>query len=372
MHNQMKFATFFYPGYYLCPLRNSAAGQVVDEWEVLKSGVKSTFVDTEPIVPALGYTDCSDPAVLAREVALATAHGIDAFIFNYYFDGEHEELSKPLETFCTISGNLQFAINICCHMPKRKLPFGVKDANVAPLCQLSVQEFEALACRLSEKFFVSSRYMKHNSRVVVTFYHVGALVLLYGPTGLSERLNHFRQTLMRCGIEVHLVGLFSVVGGWNKPAFSLEGLSFDSYSCYVALPDFESVEAVQPFDIAANRSLAGMSSFRTNTASLIVCIGAGWNATARGAAGYDPEVHGLAFPYYPVIINDQPEAFELYLRRAVDLSRSNEACCRDLLFLGPWNEWNEGCYLLPDTRFGPAKLEAIRRVKANLCNKLVL
>jgi hypothetical protein len=368
----MKFATFFYPGYYQCPVRNAAAGRVVDEWEVLKSDVKSVFVRTEPIVPALGYTDCSDPTVLAREAGLATAHGIDAFIFNYYFDGEHEELSKPLEAFCSMSGDLQFAINICCHMPKRKLPFGVEDVDIAPLCQLSVQEFEALACRLSERFFGSSRYLRHASRVVVTLYHVAALVLLYGPTGLRERLDRFRCTLMRQGVEVHLVGLFSVIGGWKQPACALDDLSFDSYSCYVALPDFESHEAVQSFDAAAARSLAGMASFQTGAGSLIVCAGAGWNATARGAAGYDPAAHGLAFPYYPVIVNDRPEAFERYLRRAVDLARSNEVCCQDLLFLGPWNEWNEGCYLLPDARYGAAKLEAVRRVKADLCNELIL
>jgi hypothetical protein len=47
-------------------------------------------------------------------------------------------------------------------------------------------------------------------------------------------------------------------------------------------------------------------------------------------------------------------------------------CCQDMLFLGPWNEWNEGCYLLPDARYGAAKLEAVRRVKADLCNELIL
>ncbi|CAE6853514.1 hypothetical protein R69658_07279 [Paraburkholderia aspalathi] len=365
----MKFATFFYPGYYQCPVRNAAAGCIVDEWEILKRDVKSVFVRTEPVVPALGYTDCSDPIVLAREASLAAAHGIDAFIFNFYFDGEHEELSKPLETFCSVSGELQFAINICCHMPKRKLPFGIKDVGVAPLCQLSVQEFEALAYRLSDKFFCSNRYLRHTSRVVVTLYHVVALVLLYGPTGLRERLDRFRCALSRRGVEVYLVGLFSVVGGWKQPACALDDLPFDGYSCYVALPDFESREAVQSFDAAAAKSLAGMASYRTGAGSLIVCAGAGWNATARGAAGYDPIAHGLAFPYYPVIVDDHPKAFERYLRRAVNLAQSNEVCCRDLLFLGPWNEWTEGCYLLPDARYGTAKLEAVRRVKADLCNE---
>lgn len=365
----MRFATFFYPGYYQCLTRNAAAGRVVDEWEVLKRDAKSVFVHTEPIVPELGYSDCSDPIVLAREAALAATHGIDAFIFNFYFDGEHEELSKPLETFSSVAGELQFAINICCHMPKRKLPFSIEDVGIAPLCQLSVDAFEALAYRLADRFFGSSRYLKHGSRVVVTMYHVAALVLLHGPAGLRERLERFRCALRRRGIEVYLVGLFSVVGGWKKPTCTLGDLPFDAYSCYVALPDFESRAAVQSFDSAAAKCLEGMASCQIGAGSLIVCTGAGWNATARGAAGYDPTIHGLAFPYYPVVVDDYPEAFERYLRRAVNLAHFNEGCCPDLLFLGPWNEWNEGCYLLPDMRHGTAKLEAIRRVKADLCNQ---
>jgi hypothetical protein len=365
----MKFATFFYPGYYQCEARNAAAGRVVDEWGILQSDAKSVFVDTEPIVPALGYTDCSDPIVLAREASLASAHGIDAFIFNFYFDGEHEELSKPLDTFCTTSGELQFAINICCHMPKRKLPFGVHDVGVAPLCQLSTEQFEALADTLADRFFRSNRYLRHKARVVVTLYHVTALVLLYGPEGLRDRLGRFRSALRRWDIDVYLVGLFSVVGGWKQPACALDDLPFDAYSCYVALPDFESREAVQSFDAAAAKMLAGMASYQTGAGSLIVCAGAGWNATVRGAAGYDPAVHGLVFPYYPIVVSDHPEAFERYLRQMVNLAQSSDVCCRDLLFLGPWNEWTEGCYLLPDMRYGTAKLEAVQRVKAELCNE---
>jgi hypothetical protein len=364
----MKFATFFYPGFYQCPKRNRAARCVVNEWELLRSDVASVFVQTEAAVPALGYTDCSDPVMLLQEARLAAAHGIDAFIFNFYFDGEHEELSAPLDTFCSLPCDLQFGINICCHMPKRKLPFGVGDADVAPLCHLSADKFEALADNLSERFFSSSRYLRHASSVVVTLYHVAALVLLYGPAGLRERLERFRGALRRRGLEVHLVGLFSVIGGWRRQACALDDLSFNSFSCYVALPDFESREAVQSFETAAEQSLAGMASYRTGAGPLIVCTGSGWNATVRGVAGYDPAVQGLAFPYYPVIVNDHPAAFEKYLRKAVNLAQSDEKYCGELLFLGPWNEWTEGCYLLPDTRFGAAKLEAVKRVKAELCN----
>jgi hypothetical protein len=66
----MKFATFFYPGYYQCRLRNLAAGTPIDEWALLRRGVHSVFIESADIVPSLGYTDCSDPVVMATEANL--------------------------------------------------------------------------------------------------------------------------------------------------------------------------------------------------------------------------------------------------------------------------------------------------------------
>src|SRR5580692_8009859 len=96
---RLKFLTFFYPGYYQCSMRNLAAKTSIDEWALLQRHVQSVFIETPQIVPSLGYTDCSDPAVLAAEAFLAHDHGVDAFIFNFYFDGAVTELERPLEVF---------------------------------------------------------------------------------------------------------------------------------------------------------------------------------------------------------------------------------------------------------------------------------
>ena len=362
----MKFATFYYPGFYSCPTRNAAAGEVIDEWKLLKAPPPSVFVETQPIEPALGYTNCSDPSALAEEARLAVRHGVDAFIFNHYNDGTREELAAPVNAFTALETELQFALNICCHMPKRKLPFAVHDTGIAPLTQLTEKEFRALADDLAVRFVGHPRYLRHRGRVVVTMYHVNALVLLYGPGGLKSRLEILRSVLRCYGHEAHLIGLYSVAGGWSRRTPGIEELPFDSFSCYVALPDFESPDPVQTFGAAAERSLQAMQARSSDETPVVACVGAGWNATARGAPGYNPLIHGLAFPYYPVVVGDDPEAFELYLRRASRVALENPRFDPGLFFLGPWNEWTEGCYLLPDTRHGLAKLEAVRRVKAEL------
>lgn len=362
----MKFATFYYPGFYSCPARNEAAGGVIDEWTLLQKPYSSVFVATEPIEPALGYTDCSDPKALAEEARLADQHGIDAFIFNHYSDGRREELGAPISVFASLDTRLKFALNICCHMPKRKLPFGVHDSGVAPLTQLTEDEFLNLANDLATRFLCNPRYLRHDGRVVVTMYHVNGLVFLYGPGGLKTRLDILRSTLRQHGHEAYIVGLFSVAGSWSRRTLGIDELPFDSFSCYVALPDFESGYPVQQFGTAAEKSLQAMRARTSGGTPVIACVGAGWNATPRGAPGYDPKVHGLSFPYYPIVVGDEPAAFERYLRLAAEMAFDDQHFVQELLFLGPWNEWTEGCYLLPDTRQGMAKLEAIRRVKAEL------
>lgn len=363
----MDFATFFYPGFYRCPKRDAAAGSDLDEWAIVRANARSVFVDTQQIVPALGYTDASLPAVLAYEAELALAHGVDAFIFNYYHDGQTEELEQPLENFQILNTQLRFAVNICCHMPKRKLPFGLSDRNVAPWVQLTTEQFTALGRSFAHRFFQKPKYLRRSGRPVVTFYHVGAMLLMYGPDGLASRISAFRQAARDLGIELNLIGLFSVMGGWERIPVGTWELPFDGYSCYITLPDFEGEEPVQSFPALADRWLGRMRKVGSpNCKPIVACVGAGWNATARGSPGYDPATHGLAFPYYPVVVDDSPEAFESYLGAAARLSRANPSVTNDLLFLGPWNEWSEGCFLLPDTRFGLGRLHAVRRVKESL------
>jgi hypothetical protein len=58
-------------------------------------------------------------------------------------------------------------------------------------------------------------------------------------------------------------------------------------------------------------------------------------------------------------VNDTPENFHEYMRAALGYAMSSLEDDRRIIILGPWNEWTEGCYLLPDKRYGFGKLKAV-------------
>ena len=64
-----------------------------------------------------------------------------------------------------------------------------------------------------------------------------------------------------------------------------------------------------------------------------------------------------AYPYGPVVIGNTPELFGQLCHMARQHIRQT---CPGLnaVFINAWNEWTEGCYLLPEKRYGLAYTEA--------------
>jgi len=65
-----------------------------------------------------------------------------------------------------------------------------------------------------------------------------------------------------------------------------------------------------------------------------------------------------------VIHETTPELFRIYFRKALQSVQDKPAQQR-FLFIRSWNEWSEGNYLEPDTRFGRAFLEVIKEESLN-------
>ncbi len=93
----------------------------------------------------------------------------------------------------------------------------------------------------------------------------------------------------------------------------------------------------------------------------------GWDVSPRCARDVPwpfpvaPSSGRHEYPYVPVVAGSTPERFEELLRDAAEHIESIPSRPFAVL-INAWNEWTEGCYLLPEQQTGTAKLEAIKRV----------
>ena len=92
-------AAYYFPNYHPTDDRNNSFhGPGWSEWELVRNATPRFPGHQQPKVPAWGYTDESDPKEMARKIKAAADHGIDAFIFDWYYYDDGPFLENALET----------------------------------------------------------------------------------------------------------------------------------------------------------------------------------------------------------------------------------------------------------------------------------
>ena len=67
-----------------------------------------------------------------------------------------------------------------------------------------------------------------------------------------------------------------------------------------------------------------------------------------------------------ITIGESPRKFEKYLKKTIQLSRQEG---NEFVFINAWNEWGEGNYLEPDSRYQYAYLNAVRKCSQKYLDK---
>jgi hypothetical protein len=103
-HQHYDIAAYVWPAYHPDP-RFKEIGVFKDgkgEWEAVYSAKPKFPGDKQPQVPLWGYTNEADPKVMEKKINAATSHGVNIFIYDWYwYDG------KPFLESALDSGFLQ-------------------------------------------------------------------------------------------------------------------------------------------------------------------------------------------------------------------------------------------------------------------------
>jgi hypothetical protein len=119
--NDCKVGCYYFPGYHADPRNDVVHGRGWTEWSLVKAATPRFRGHRQPLVPQWGYEDEASVRAMERKIAAAADHGIDCFIFDWYWY-EGPFLQRPLDE--------AFMIGLICTPPRR----GLQGPCVSPAC----------------------------------------------------------------------------------------------------------------------------------------------------------------------------------------------------------------------------------------------
>jgi hypothetical protein len=364
-------AAYYFPNFHIDPRNEQWHGEGWTEWELLRLATPRFAGHDQPRVPLHGYLDEADPAVMESKIAMATGHGVGAFLFDWYWYSGRPYLQRPLESAflpnATAHG-MKFAVmwanhhwsNI--HPWKRATPTTDLESG-----SVDAEQFEAATDYLLERYVGHPAYLRIDDRPYLSIYDLPTLVDGLGGVGPARAaLDDLRKRADRAGLpELHLNAIVREQPVLPQDGIAIDGptlvsqLGFDSVTSYVWVHHHAMPTILTPYaDILADAAVGWETFAGTYDQPYFPNVTVGWDPSPRTVQsdGYDPE---LGYPHTNIISDASPEQFGLALEKARSFVQKTNA---PLLTINAWNEWTEGSYLEPDTVHRYGHLEQIRRV----------
>ena len=358
-------AAFLYPAYVsddprLRPFWPSGMG----EWETVFTMQQRNPGHYWNRHPLWGYINEADPSVMEMEIEQATRHGVNVFIFDWYWFDDRPFMETTLTNgFLKAKNNdkmkfyLMWANHDVLNLWDTRLA-RVNENNVIWKGKVDRQEFERICKRNIDMFFKLPNYYKIDGKPVFMIYDIHNLIEgLGGIEETKDALRWFTEETKRAGFP----GLDIQLTMWasNLNYSGLDGkqtdmpanefvtnLGFTSSThyqyCHYLNVDDDYVniqqQAKKEWDRIANEF----------TIPYYAHVSIGWDNSPRTAKS-------------AVTKNNTPENFQKALEDAKAFA-DNHPNQHPLITINSWNEWTETSYLQPDDVNGYGYLEAVKKV----------
>jgi hypothetical protein len=367
-------ASYYFPNYHPSDARNQKVkGPGWSEWELVKSAKPRFPGHQQPHVPQWGYTDESDPKQMAQKIDAAADHGVNAFIFDWYYYEDGLYLERGLEQGFLKApncGRLKFALMWANHDWEEIQPDRLDvPRKVLYRGRISPQTFGRMCDYIIEKYFKHPSYWTIDGKPYFSVYELTKLMENFGSVQATRAaLDEFRAKAKAAGLPgVHLNAVV-----WGQPILPAEKkvanptelvkqLGFDSVTSYVWIhhaylekfPQTDYAWVQQKYLEYWDRAEKELPvPYYPN-------VTMGWDSSPR-ANQSDPFIN-RGYPFMATMSGNTPERFKAALEETKRRLMNRPAKDR-ILTINCWNEWTEGSYLEPDTVHGMAYLEAIRDV----------
>ena len=340
------------------------------EWQTVRTATAKYEGHNWPRKPLWGYPNEADPAVMEQQIDAAADHGVNVFIYDWYWYDNRPFLEQCLNNgYLKAKNNDRVKFYLMWANHDVKYVWDKRIAHVdlgTTVWQAAVNrsQFEEIALRLIRKYFTHPSYYTIDDCPLFQIYDLNQLVSgLGGLDQTADAFTWFRKQAVKAG----LAGLHLQLTSWGAGRANLSGVDADA---------IETPADVVPrlgFDSITNYQYVHFTDIDRDYGEIMVDGEKEW-------ARMDKEFPAPYFPHVSVgwdnnprfetfrpgvVKNNTPEAVERAFLAARDYSDSHPDQ-PPLITVNSWNEWTETSYLQPDDLYGYGYLEAIRNV---FCNK---
>lgn len=345
------------------------------EWQTVRDSQKNSYKKPKGYEwkrrPLWGYVNEASPEVMEMQIDCAADHGVNVFIYDWYwFDG------RPFLENCLNDGYLKaknndrvkFYLMWANHHANHLWKVDLVDElhfDVIWRGDVNRAEFDKLVERWISNYFSHPSYYKINGAPVFMIYH--PFNFIEGLGGLDkarEAVAYFRRRVKEVGFpDLHLqmtslgkdfcydaengeqLNLYPV--GDKRDIYS--GIGFDSTSEYQMRAITDMNRDYLDIIKATKKQYDDMSAI--DGVLYFPHVSVGWDTNPRY----------IEFDNV-VTFNNTPKNVESAFRQAKEYIDTHPELPAPLITVNSWNEWTETSYLQPDNLYGYGYLEAIKRV----------
>lgn len=325
------------------------------EWEVIQKGTPRFEGHYQPKRPLWGYEHDDDPKVFERWIDAATDHGVNVFIFDWYWYDDGPFLESALNNgFLKAPNNqkMKFYIMWANHNVRRSYWNVHKfegDNSLLWDAAVDVHNFEIIVDRVIQNYFKQPNYYTIDGQPVFSIFSLDNFIKgLGGMEKAANALDYFREETRKAGFP----GLHIQLIAWGSPDEEIkeriEVLGINSVTKYNWGWTGE-----QNYVEWGSREIDNRESWDSALSiPYFPNASIGWDDTPRF-----PNKDKEDIVYY----HRNPQTFANYLHKAKQYCEERPEQ-PGLITIFAWNEWVEGAYLLPDMRYGFDYLKAVERV----------
>lgn len=335
------------------------------EWQTVRSAQAKFEGHQWPRKPLWGYQNEADPYVMEMQIEAATDHGVNVFLYDWYWFDHRPFLEQCLNNGFLKAKNrskmkfyLMWANHNANYTWDKRLAGDFTDIWLG---QVDRPEFEQIAVRLLQNYFTLENYYKIDGCPVFMIYDIGNFINGFGGVDQArEALEWFRQEAVRTGFP----GLHLQMTIWSQEVMNLSGV--DQKEC-----------RLYPHEITEKLGIDSVTHYQFVH---FVNVDRDYGQVAREVQLEWKKIEQTySIPYFPhvslgwdnnprfqefrpgIIKNNTPEEIEKMLRAAKEYvdTHPNQP---PLITINSWNEWTESSYLQPDNLYGYGYLNAVKKV----------